>query len=164
VAIPGPDPQQGSVQTHWQLSTEVGPAAGWRYGGFWIRFVAYVIDQILIWIVLVAVFAMVGQGREYQTLDDGTKTILGLIALIVFFGYLPLFWGIRGQTPGMMPFGLRIFRTSGNRIGIGRAYLRFLGFIVSAIPIYLGLIWAGIDGRKQGWHDKIADTVVVRPG
>jgi uncharacterized RDD family membrane protein YckC len=40
---------------------------------------------------------------------------------------------------------------------------RYLGYFVSAIPLFLGLIWVGIDGRKQGWHDKLAGTVVIRP-
>ncbi|MEO8407836.1 MAG: RDD family protein, partial [Oxalobacteraceae bacterium] len=37
------------------------------------------------------------------------------------------------------------------------------GYFVSALPFCLGLIWVGLDKRKQGWHDKLAGTVVVRP-
>jgi uncharacterized RDD family membrane protein YckC len=40
--------------------------------------------------------------------------------------------------------------------------LRYVGFVISIIPLAIGLIWAGFDPRKQGWHDKIAGTYVVR--
>ena len=46
--------------------------------------------------------------------------------------------------------------------GIGRALGRFLGYLISTIALYIGLIWAAFDPRKQGWHDKIASTFVVR--
>jgi uncharacterized RDD family membrane protein YckC len=151
-------------QAQWQQPVEAGPAAGWKYGGFWIRFVAYLIDELVIWLILAAGYFLLGQGRPVSEWDDPSTTIFGLIVLAAFLLYLPLFWGTRGQTPGMMPFGLQIRRTDGSRIGLARAFLRLLGFIIAAIPFYLGLIWAGFDSRKQGWHDKIADTVVVRPG
>jgi uncharacterized RDD family membrane protein YckC len=62
---------------------------------------------------------------------------------------------------------MRLFRlrvvdaNTGQRIGIGRAILRIVGFVLSAIPCYFGLVSAAFDARKQGWHDKIATTVVL---
>ena len=50
---------------------------------------------------------------------------------------------------------------SGARPSLGRLALRFLGYFVSAFPLYLGFLWAALDRRKQGWHDKIARTVVI---
>jgi uncharacterized RDD family membrane protein YckC len=44
-----------------------------------------------------------------------------------------------------------------------RGLLRYVGFIIAALPLLIGLIWAAFDARKQGWHDKIASTVVIRP-
>jgi uncharacterized RDD family membrane protein YckC len=52
--------------------------------------------------------------------------------------------------------------TSGTPIGIGRSIVRLVGFIISSVVIYIGLMWAGWDPRKQGWHDKMASSVVVR--
>jgi len=49
------------------------------------------------------------------------------------------------------------------RIDFFRGLLRYVGFIIAAIPLLIGLIWAAFDSRKQGWHDKIAGTVVIRP-
>jgi uncharacterized RDD family membrane protein YckC len=151
-------------QSQWQQPVEAGPAPGWKYGGFWIRFLAYLIDQLIIFLVLVVAYVIFGQGREIREWDDASAGLFGLVALVVFILYRPIFWAWRGRTPGMMPLGLQVRRMDGSRIGLGRAFLRFLGFIIAAIPFYLGLIWAGFDSRKQGWHDKMADTVVVRPG
>jgi uncharacterized RDD family membrane protein YckC len=155
------------VQSQWAAAdgVETGPAPGWKYGGFWIRFLAYILDELLIWILIVGTYlALGGRGSDGPELDDTATTILGVVGLVLFVLYFPLWWGLKGHTPGMVPFGLRVRRTDGSRIGLGRAFLRFLGYIIAAIPLYLGLIWAGFDRRKQGWHDKIADTVVVRPG
>jgi uncharacterized RDD family membrane protein YckC len=51
---------------------------------------------------------------------------------------------------------------TGRNIGIGRAIGRYVGYLVSAAVLLIGLIWAAFDPRKQGWHDKMASTFVVR--
>jgi len=51
---------------------------------------------------------------------------------------------------------------TGNRLSIGQAVGRYFAYILAAIPLLLGYIWVGIDKRKQGWHDKLAGTVVIR--
>jgi uncharacterized RDD family membrane protein YckC len=73
-------------------------------------------------------------------------------------------WAWRGQTIGMMPFKLRVVRADdGGHVDLGQSLLRYVGFIISFAVILIGLIWAAFDCRKQGWHDKIVGTVVVRP-
>ena len=52
--------------------------------------------------------------------------------------------------------------TSGNKPTTGQFILRYVGYFVSILPLCLGFIWVGIDKRKQGFHDKIANTVVIR--
>jgi uncharacterized RDD family membrane protein YckC len=144
------------------------------YGGFWIRFVAYIIDSIIIGIpililaVILGVVLGVAMGASGTTTDtavntasQGIGTLVQLIAFVVSIGYFVFFWG-RGQTLGMRLFHLRVAdATTGAPIGYGRAALRYLGYVISAIVCYIGLIWAAFDGRKQGWHDKIAKTVVL---
>jgi len=153
----------------------LAPAA--RYGGFWIRLVAYIIDAIIIFIpvVILAVilgFAMgVALGVSNNTSDQSTNTavagIQGLIQLLSFVatvGYFVYFWS-SGSTIGMRLFHLRVAdANTGQPIGLGRAALRYIGLVISALVCYIGLIWAAFDSRKQGWHDKIATTVVLQEG
>ena len=88
--------------------------------------------------------------------------VSGLLQLLSI-AYYVAFWTWRGQTPGMMLLGLRVAReTDGSPPGLGRSVLRYVGYILSSLPLGLGFIWIAFDSRKQGWHDKLAGTVVVR--
>jgi uncharacterized RDD family membrane protein YckC len=82
--------------------------------------------------------------------------VLPSVAVIVF-------WVYRSATPGKMMLSLRIVDAgSGESPGFGQSIGRYFGYFVSTIPFCLGLIWVAFDPRKQGWHDKLAGTVVVR--
>jgi uncharacterized RDD family membrane protein YckC len=90
---------------------------------------------------------------------------LTLTTFVVPGLYFVGFWGTLSRTPGMMALNLRIARAEdGGPLDLGRASLRFVGWILSEFVIFIGFIWAAFDPRKQGWHDKIARTFVVRPG
>ena len=145
------------------------------YGGFWIRFVAIFIDGIIISIpifILALIFGVaagIAAGASGNSSNNaataagtGTVALIYLLAIVIDVGYFIYFWG-RGQTLGMRLFRLRVVdANTGAPIGYGRAALRYLGYILSVIACYIGLIWAAFDARKQGWHDKIANTVVVQ--
>lgn len=154
------------------------------YGGLLIRFVAYLIDSLIIGFpmgILLFVLAITGvvaspvspsdlpapppggsaSGAFY--LNPSEIFFFGLFVLIVTFGYYAYFWGTSGSTLGMRLFKLRVAdANSGQPIGIGRAIVRCVGLIVAAFPCWIGLIWAAFDSRAQGWHDKIASTVVLQ--
>ncbi len=142
-------------------------AAAPTYGGFWIRFLALFLDGIIIGVVSSALAPIFGVGQIVTT-TTGTTAVqinytynaLGaLLGLLYFIG----FWSFRGQTPGMIPFRLRVVRAAdGSRPDWVVSLLRYVGLIISIIPLFLGLIWAAFDSRKQGWHDKIAGTLVIR--
>ena len=147
-----------------QPSTRPGPRPGWHYAGFWVRFLAFLIDAILLGIVSAAFTPVWGPqvtatGTNFE-IHAQANAIGTLIALIYFAG----FWAWRGQTVGMMPFNMQVVGVAdGKKIDVVRGLLRYVGFIIAAIPLLIGLIWAAFDARKQGWHDKIASTVVIRP-
>jgi uncharacterized RDD family membrane protein YckC len=145
-----PQPPEGAPGAAWAQQTQVGPAPGLAFGGFWIRVVAYIIDAILIGIVeAILISALKGTGQG----------IAGLIGIAYLIGM----WGTTGQTVGMMLFGLRVVRNSdGGKLTWGNAILRFIGLIVSFVVIFIGVIWVAFDSRKRGWHDMIGGTVVVR--
>jgi uncharacterized RDD family membrane protein YckC len=149
-------------------SNRPGPMAGWHYAGFWVRFLAFIIDAIALGILSAALTPFTGP----QITWTGTGTAVAfqvhatanavstLVGLVYFVG----FWAWRGQTVGMMPFNMQVVGVAdGKKIDLVRGLLRYVGFIIAAIPLLLGLIWAAFDSRKQGWHDKIAQTVVIRP-
>lgn len=142
-----------------------GPAPGLEYAGFWIRFVAYLIDSAILFAVVLVLSLLTG-GFTRTDPETGlvtTNNALQALAFVASIGYVIGFWGTRSATPGQMALGLRIVRAdSGQPIDPSRAVIRYLGYIISVIPLGLGLIWAGFDPRKQGWHDKIAGTFVVR--
>ncbi|HEY8633745.1 MAG TPA: RDD family protein [Candidatus Dormibacteraeota bacterium] len=144
------------------------------YGGFWIRLVAYIIDAVIIFIptfvigLVIGLIAAASAGAANNSSNanaiagSGASVVVDLIAFVITVGYFVYFWG-KGQTIGMRVFHLRVAdAVTGQPIGYGRAALRYLGYIISAIVCYIGLIWAAFDGRKQGWHDKIANTVVLQ--
>ena len=145
----------------------VTAAAAPTYGGFWIRFLALFLDGIILAVVSSALAPILGVGQIVTTTTGAgavqinyTYNALGtLLGLLYFIG----FWSFRGQTPGMIPFRLRVVRAAdGSRPDWIVSLLRYVGLIISIIPLFLGLIWAAFDSRKQGWHDKIAGTLVIR--
>jgi uncharacterized RDD family membrane protein YckC len=89
----------------------------------------------------------------------GVTVILGLLQMV----YFAFFWSRRGASLGQLALGVQIRNErDGGRISFGRGCLRYLGTLVSIYVLYIGLIWAAFDARKQGWHDKIAGTVAIR--
>jgi uncharacterized RDD family membrane protein YckC len=135
-----------------------------RYAGFWLRLGAFLIDtlivSVVVGIVLLAIF-----GRNYLRLSAEGKT---LWADVLFQGVLPaiaaiLFWRFRGATPGKMLLSARIVDASTfGPPSTGKLIGRYFAYLVSIVPIFLGFLWIAFDKRKQGWHDKLAGTVVVR--
>lgn len=134
-----------------------------EYAGFWIRFGAMLIDSVIFFIVLILPLSYI-YGDQYWTEDQYFygfwDFFLGYVVPIVATIW---FWVRFMGTPGKMALKLRIVDAkTGNKISLGQAIGRYLGYIVSSIPLGLGFIWIGIDRRKQGWHDKLAGTVVIR--
>ena len=123
-----------------------GPRAG-----FWKRFAAILIDAILLSIVFVPLSLALPAGVYYVL-----STAAGLAYYILLEG------GPRGQTVGKMALGIRVIDLGrGGSIGYGRAFIRYIGRIVSSLPILLGYLWMLWDKEKQTWHDKMAGSVVV---
>jgi len=139
------------AQGNWAPQTQVGPAPGVVFGGFWIRLVAYILDAIILGIIQAGLVSAMGQSTG--------RYISGIISIAYFIGM----WGVLGQTIGMMPFGLRIVRNAdGGKITWGNAVLRFIGMIVAFAALLIGVIWVAFDARKRGWHDMIGGTVVIK--
>jgi uncharacterized RDD family membrane protein YckC len=135
-----------------------------EYVGFWARVGAAIIDTILA-MVIVAPLLTYFYGAEYWI---RTGSLIAGPADLLLNWILPaiaviLFWIYRQATPGKMAIGAKIVdaKTLG-KPSTGQLVIRYLGYYVSIIPLMLGILWVGFDARKQGWHDKIAGTLVVR--
>ena len=97
------------------------------------------------------------------TCPGGVTTVSPLVWVVtaVLLLYYPVLWGLGGSL-GHRILGMRVVdANTGKLIGIPRGILRLIGYLIAEIPFGLGLFWAGWDPRKQGWHDKIAGSVVV---
>jgi uncharacterized RDD family membrane protein YckC len=124
--------------------------------GFWIRFVAIFIDSILVGVVTTVLGSILGLNTNGRS---GLQILLGLVYYVYFWsnsGPWP------GQTIGSKLLNIRVVRTDGADLAISQALIRYVGFFISAICLGIGLIWAAFDANKQGWHDKIAGTYVVK--
>jgi uncharacterized RDD family membrane protein YckC len=131
------------------------------YAGFGQRAVALLIDWLIVVVVSMPVIVL-AFGAEYFSLDPMRRAwdlVFTLVVGIVVVG----FWRYCGATPGKLAVGVRIVDARTGAVpSTGRLVVRFLAYVVSALPLYLGFLWAAVDRRKQGWHDKIAGTVVVQ--
>ena len=145
------------------------------FGGFFRRFTAFMIDQFFLAMLYTAIFFVSAKllGIDmYSLLDfatwrspqDMNPLLLSYYGMttILNMTYFTYFHGTTGQTPGKKILGLRVERTDGEAMTAGIAFLRWVGYFVSAIVLYLGYLWVIVDRKKQAWHDKIAGTVVVR--
>jgi len=146
-----------------------------RFGGFWRRAVAYGIDKAILQIFYIVLFMvgllilMINQPAWHwmeldlsdRFPDIGVIGICYLMALLLDMIYFTWFHGAVGQTPGKMLLGLRVVQATGEPMTFGLAFLRWVGYLISKLAVCLGFIWIAFDRRKQGWHDKIAGTVVV---
>ena len=144
------------------------------YAGFWLRLAAFLIDGLILWgfnVLLTGLWNLASglpwSGISDQLVAEGITTVpLWWLRVAVFFVVLVMyfiaFWAWCGQTPGKMALRVRVVRFDGSPVGWGGAFLRICGYIISILPIALGFFWVAFDGRRQGLHDKVAETFVVR--
>jgi uncharacterized RDD family membrane protein YckC len=159
------------------VDEEKGTMKEREYAGFWIRTGAAIIDSLLILVIIFPIMmSLYGANHlslestagsssywaSYYSLNlNGTwdfilNYILPAILIISF-------WIYKSATPGKIATKLTIVDAkTGRKPTTGQFIIRYLGYFVSMFPFFLGIIWIIFDKRKQGWHDKLARTVVIR--
>lgn len=131
-----------------------------HYVGFWARVFASMVDSIVVLFALVPMALLlglfgIGINEEDPYAQLTVQLMIGAVVLA--------FWLTRMATPGKMIINAVIVDAATFGKPSWKQYLaRYLGYFVSTLPFCLGLLWAAFDARKQGWHDKIAGTVVIR--
>jgi uncharacterized RDD family membrane protein YckC len=134
-----------------------------EYGGFWIRVGASIIDTVLVLAITWPLLRLVYGPQYWENdvfslgpLDTLISYVLPALAVIVF-------WIHKSATPGKMLLGLTIVDAKTGKVPSRAQFIgRYFAYYASMIPFFMGFIWVGIDKRKQGFHDKLAGTFVIR--
>jgi uncharacterized RDD family membrane protein YckC len=148
-----------------------------RFGGFWIRFLAVIIDGIILWVATLVIriplglagLGMAGIGRSSDPAQalaalPAIMSLIGLSVLIqlaLSLAYEVYFLTTKGATPGKMALGLKVTRADGGPISAGLAVGRYFGKILSAMVLWIGFIIAGFDAEKRALHDHLCGTRVI---
>ena len=154
------------------------------YAGFWWRFLAFIIDDIIIGIIasiiILPIWAAMGvsiysmfQGNNYYADDEaaleliapimGAVALTSIISIVLQWLYFALMESSKQQgTLGKMALGIKVTDMEGNRISFARATGRFFGKIISGMIIYIGYIMAGFTEKKQALHDMMASCLVIK--
>ncbi|HAG92928.1 MAG: RDD family protein [Pseudomonadales bacterium] len=133
-----------------------------QYMGFWMRVLASIIDNIWMGIVIAIVMLVVLVATPLD--DESTQYMItsGMVQLVLPFILVVALWVRFASTPGKMAFkGKIVDANTFEEVSGGRLVVRYLGYFVSILPLGLGLFWIAWDKRKQGFHDKLAGTVVI---
>jgi uncharacterized RDD family membrane protein YckC len=156
-----------------------GDTSSPEYVGFWERLGASIIDSVLAMLVVAPLWWW-AYGKEFlselatsyapstallssQSLELARGPVDVLLSYVFPAIAVVVFWITRQATPGKMLLGMRIVDAkTGGPLSTGQAIGRYLGYYLSIFGLFLGFIWVAFDARKQGWHDKLAGTVVVR--
>lgn len=135
-----------------------------EYVGFRARLGAAIVDNILLLVITVPL-TLYFYGSAYFT---GGFRIWGPMDIILNWVFpvvvTILFWIWKQATPGKMLIGARIVDAkTGAAPSVGQCVGRYVAYVLSFVLLGLGFIWIIFDSKKQGWHDKLAGTVVIRP-
>jgi uncharacterized RDD family membrane protein YckC len=133
-----------------------------QYAGFWIRVAATLIDLVVFAVVVSLPLSLI-YGTEYWVIDKihgFWDVVLGCIFPAIATIW---FWRAYRGTPGKIVLKLRVVDAEcGGRLTVAQSIVRYLAYSLSACFLGLGFVWVGFSTTKQGWHDKLAGTVVLR--
>lgn len=144
------------------------PGATPIYVGFWSRFLAFLIDSLVASLFLYPLSLLYDPALALNLDPTHANQIVDallakmMLEMILIGALFIAFWIYFGSSPGKMLF--KSYIVDASTLGPAsrkQLLIRYLGYYVSLLPFGLGFFWIGLDPRKQGWHDKLADTLVV---
>jgi uncharacterized RDD family membrane protein YckC len=146
------------------FSDETDAATEFEYVGFWLRVWAGVVDGMILAVLLVPLVLLfqgsADLGATLHTAETSELLVSWIFPALLIF----TIWTAKNRTPGKRAISAIVLdeRTSAPP-STGQQCGRYLGYFLAIIPFGLGLLWVAFDPKKQGWHDKLAGTIVVRP-
>lgn len=138
------------------------------YVGFWPRVWASILDTIMLLIVIAPIAIWIYGADAWLS---GATPFLGLflgwadlaLQILLPAAIILAFWVYRRATPGKMAIHARIVDArTGDAPSTKQLIIRYIGYYVSLLPLFAGYFMIAFDAKKQGLHDKMAGTVVVR--
>jgi uncharacterized RDD family membrane protein YckC len=136
---------------------------GHGYAGFWLRVIASIIDAIIIAIVLITIMSITGKSVHMQGYGWAFNGNEGAVRVVFNWLYFTLLESSGWRaTVGKRLMGLEVIDLEGNRIGFGRANARYWSKILSTIILFIGFFMVAFTEKKQGLHDMIAKTLVIK--
>ena len=161
---PADFPAPEVVEVAAQKTAPAPPLADRPKAGFWMRYIAQLIDGFLLSLIyaafMVTLLLLGGTDLLQKTAMSGLSMafflVLGLFYWVFFTGYC-------GQTPGKMLLRIQVVRLDGKELGYGQAFYReVIGKFLSGLIFFIGYLMAAFDDRKQALHDRMAKTYVVK--
>jgi uncharacterized RDD family membrane protein YckC len=154
-----------------------------EYAGFWVRLAAALIDLVILILGLYILYCVISQSffwifpgvqkiiQIFAELGRGAPISAGIVWLIatillsfqvILTVYFTACWAATGQTLGKLSMGIKIIRTDSSTLDLRHAFIRFLACLLCSATLGIGFILIAFDSHKQGWHDRLADTYVVK--
>lgn len=133
-----------------------------KYAGFWRRFLASGVDGIIEVLIMLGLGFSLGV-NPFDEVKTSIQTVNQVLSVIITAAFSILFWvNYDGATPGKKLMAIKVVHGDGKPVNYGVAFIRYVGYLISLVPLGLGYFWVAFDPKKQGWHDKIAGTYVVK--
>ena len=144
-----------------------------QYAGFGERFLAFILDSLIQSLLLAPVLYFLlradlqaAAGDPFALAEQMSATLSSPLGYLINYGfpllYFVLFWKYKSATPGKIMMGMTVVDAStGGVPSAARLVLRYVGYYVNILTCFIGFFWIAFDKRKQGLHDKMANTVVV---
>jgi uncharacterized RDD family membrane protein YckC len=162
--------QQPVTQQAQPFQPAIGYAPQVRYAGFWLRFFAFVIDQVILGVAITPfTWGMVGSAMVMRGDPGDMPLMMGRIIRVTFISVVIkwLYYALmesssKQATIGKLALGLKVTDLYLRPIDFGRASGRYFGKFLSGLTLLIGYIMAGFTARKQALHDMLAGTLVIR--
>jgi len=144
--------------------------ARFSYAGFWLRFVAKVIDSLILSGIVMVISKAMGIWHDFPPLDsfeqlyqflDEMKAV-ARVGLVVGLAYNWFFLRRFSATPGKLMLGIKVVRSDGSALSHGRIIARYFAEMLNRFTLFIGYVIAAFDDEKRAMHDHICDTRVVK--
>lgn len=151
-----------------ELPQEVVTGPAIRPAGFWIRLAAFLLDQVFLIMAGILIFSVTGDQESagvvdlWEGLDEIDIWSDVAVPLAIQAVYFTVAIGIWGKTIGKALMRVKVVRTDGSRMSIGRAFGRYLVYLLNWMVFGIGFVVIALNPQKRGLHDLIVDTRVVK--